>query len=174
MTHTPHAQTKKAKFITPPNALKKKAGSGGLPESILKNAQNVMNHFENDFRPEARKLLKTFTLALMESELALRTQTTTANRDSLIFPIMQLKANGGMFKFNLLSDVADICLQFMENLEHYNRDALDVIRIHEHTIEVIISRNLRGNGGDEGYSLVQELHKACLRYLKKYKTQEKL
>jgi len=171
MTDMTSQSDKKPQFIQPPNILKKKAGIGGLPEDILKKAQAVLDNFESDFRPEAQTLLKTLSLALKKAESCLTTGEIF-QKDQLIFPIMQLKANGGMFKFNLLSDVADICLQFMESLEHYNQDACDVIRIHENTIHVIISRNLKGTGGEEGYILVQELHKACLRYFKKHKTSE--
>lgn len=161
------AGDKKTKFIRPPNTLKQKAGNGGIPESLIRQAQVVMENFESDFRPEARRLVNALDAALKEAEAAVRDERDFS-RESLIHPVMQLKAAGGMFKYELISDVADICLQFMENITEYNKDTFEVIKIHKTTIQTILSNNLRGNGGKEGYALVQELHRACVRYSRRY------
>lgn len=81
---------------------------------------------------------------------------------------MQLKANGGMFHYQLISDVADICLQFVESIKEYDAEVLEIIEAYENTIDVILENKLRGDGGPEGYELVMELHKACKRYFKKH------
>lgn len=159
---------KKVRFIRPPNTLKEKAGSGGVPESLIRQAQTVIEKFESDFRPEAESLIKALAAALKDAEAAV-SGGQAFNRDVLVAPVMQLKAGGGMFKYELISDVADICLQFMENVAEYNADTFDVIKIHKATIQTILGNNLRGNGGPEGYALVQELHKACMRYFKRHK-----
>ncbi len=166
---TAPAGKKKARFIHPPNTLKEKAGSGGIPENLIRNAQVVMESFNSDFRPEARRLVAALDLALKEALRALQ-NGEQFNRDALVAPVMQLKAGGGMFKYELISDVADICLQFMESVAEYNEDTFDVIKIHKTTIQTILGNNLRGNGGPEGYALVQELHKACMRYFKRHKS----
>lgn len=160
---------KKVKFIHPPNTLKQKAGSGGVPEGLIRQAQVVMESFESDFRPEARRLVNALDAALKEAGAAVQ-DGRDFSRDALIAPVMQLKAGGGMFKYELISDVADICLQFMENVTEYNEDTFDVIKIHKTTIDTILRNNLRGSGGPEGYALVQELHKACMRYFKRHKS----
>ena len=161
--------TKKVKFINPPNHLKMKVGGGGIPEERIKQAQQLMDTYEVDFRPEAQKLVKNLTKAT-QAALQNTGSTTEINRDHMVFPIMQLKANGGMFKYQLLTDVADICLQFMESVTDYNKEAIDIIKAHENTIQIILKNDLRGDGGAEGYALIQELHQACKRYFKKYKT----
>ncbi|MCB9983307.1 MAG: hypothetical protein H6861_06505 [Rhodospirillales bacterium] len=157
------------RFITPPNRLKMKAGGGGIPESRIQQAQQVINDFEMDFRPEARKLAEILDKATNDAIQSIKNKKAF-NKDRMIHPIMQLKANGGMFKYRLLTDVADICLQFMEAVNHYNTEAIEIIKAHENAIHVIINNDLKGDGGQEGYILVQELHKACTRYFKKYKT----
>ncbi|MCC6598456.1 MAG: hypothetical protein IT559_06670 [Alphaproteobacteria bacterium] len=157
----------KVKFIHPPNTLKAKVGSGGIPESLIRKAQQVMECFESDFRPEARRLVDSLDEALKKAQAALRSEKDI-DKEELVFPVMQLKANGGMFKYELISDVADICLQFMEGVEDYNQDTFEVIQIHKSTINTILNNNLRGSGGPEGYALVQELHAACMRYFKRH------
>ena len=86
---------------------------------------------------------------------------------------MHLKANGGMFQYHLISDIADICLQFLEAIEEYNDEAIEIIKAHEQTIQIILDNKLKGNGGKEGYELVKELHQACSRYFKKHGNTDK-
>jgi len=159
----------KARFINPPNRLKMKVGGGGIPESRIQQAQQIIHNFEMDFRPEAKKLAATLDKATNDAVANIK-QNQTINKEQMIHPIMQLKANGGMFKYRLLTDVADICLQFMEAVNDYNDEAIEIIKAHENAIQMIIQNDLKGDGGQEGYALVQELHKACARYFKKYKT----
>lgn len=165
------ASTKKAQFITPPNRLKMKAGNGGLPQQVIEEAQKTMDAFEVDFGPDASRLIVKLSEA-RKHVLKTVNQNQPYDKDDIINPVMQLKANGGQFKYQLISDVADICLQFLETLEDYNPEALDVVKAHETTIEIIINSNLRGSGGKEGSKLVEELHNACARYFKKYKFSE--
>ncbi len=159
---------KKAKFITPPNRLKLLAGSGGLPKGVIDRAQKFMDEFEVDFMPEAEKLITTMMSASDKVLIAVN-ENKPYDKEEIITPVMQLKANGGQFKYELISDVADICLQFLEAIKEFTPDALDVVRAHHRTIEIIIQNNLRGDGGAEGAILVEELHKACNRYFKKHK-----
>ena len=157
----------KAKFITPPNRLKILAGSGGLSKAIIAKAQAQMDLFEVDFSPEALKLVTKVEEA-SKSILKAVNQNEKPDEEQIIVPVMQLKANAGQFKYQLISDVADICLQFLEHIEEYNEDALEVIAAHQRTIHIIINNKLTGDGGEEGYALVQELHQASQRYFNKY------
>lgn len=81
---------------------------------------------------------------------------------------MQLKANGGMFQYQLISEIAALALHFLENVETVNDDALQVVDVHAKTIHIIIANDLKGDGGKEGYALVKELEKACKRFFGKY------
>lgn len=161
--------TTKVKFINPPNRLKMKAGGGGVPEERIAHAQIVMDDFEADFLPIATELTENLSNATQAALKKIK-QNKDFDKSEIINPIMQIKANGAMFKYNLLTDIADICLQFMETVNDYNKEAITIIRAHEKAIQAIIKNNLKGDGGKEGYTLVQELHLACTRYFKKYKT----
>lgn len=127
-----------------------------------------MNDFEADFRPFASALATNLNQATNDA-IEKISQNKGFNKEKMVLPIMQIKANGSMFKYDLLTDVADICLQFMESINDYNTEAIDIIKAHENAIQTIIKNNLKGDGGKEGYTLIQELHKACTRYFKKYK-----
>ncbi len=160
-------QNSVAKFITPPNVLKQKVGVGGIDESILDKSQQFIENTNLDFGPIANDFLKEFSSHIKKASDG-KTNPDKA-KDNMVGPIMQIKANGGMFRYQLLSDVADICLQFLEGIEGLNKDALEVVIAHEKALEMILKHQLRGDGGGEGYALVKELDKACRRYFKKHK-----
>lgn len=154
------------RFIKPPNKLKQKVGTGGIDEKLLEKAQHYIEKAELDFVPYAQKFLK--ELAEFAQEARKGNDNYKEAKNKLIGPVMQLKANGGMFQYQLVSDVADIALQFLEAIERMDEDAFDVITAHENTIKVIIANKLMGSGGREGYALVKELDKACTRYFSKH------
>ncbi len=161
---------KKVRFIKPPNIIKQKVGAGGIDETLLEKSQQAINNTEFDFLPYAQQFLK--QLSEFVAEARKNNEAFHASKEKIIGPVMQLKANGGMFRYQLVSDVADIALQFLESIEVSNDDTFDVIKAHENTIKVIIANKLKGDGGREGYALIKELDQACQRYFSKYGKKE--
>jgi hypothetical protein len=157
--------SKKVRFIKPPNIFKKKVGAGGISELLLEKSQEAIDNVEVDFTPYAQDFLKQITEAIA---LARSQNNLKDAKEKLIRPVMQLKANGGMFRYHLLSDIANTALQFLEDIDELNDDAYDVIKAHENTLKIIVSTKLVGNGGAKGGALIKELQKACQRYHKKY------
>lgn len=159
--------SRKVRFINPPNKLKLKVGTGGIDESVLDKSQNFINTVKLDFIPYAKEFLAEFSKHAKAAKN--KNSDTEEAKNKIISPVMQLKANGGMFQYQMVSDVADIALQFLEALDEINDDAYDVLLAHENTIKIIIANDLKGDGGKEGYALVKELDQACKRYFSKHK-----
>lgn len=165
---TKQPQKQKVRFINPPNKLKAKVGSGGIDTKRLEKAQDYINNNKTDFIPHAGAFLEKLTNANTNIENNQDGGDNQIDRDILVESVMQLKANGGMFKYQLVSDVADICLNFVENLQDFNADACAVVKAHENTIKLIMQNKLTGDGGAEGTALLKELDNACERYFTKY------
>lgn len=161
----------KARFIKPPNKLKMKVGAGGVDDALLEKAQHFVLRMEIDFKPIAKQLMGEMLKTLQSVRNDKGTpEELRKKEDMLANVIMQLKANGGMFGYQLISEIAALALYFLENAGDLNDDAINVLDIHAQTMQVIVTNNLRGDGGKEGYALVKELENACMRYAKKYKT----
>lgn len=155
-----------ARFIMPPNLLKEKVGSGGLPLSVIQRADEVIRDTEIDFTPTAQILMRGIENALKTAEQdGMRTRTHIT---LLSGPIMQMKANCGMFGYPLLSDIAAISLGFLENVVVLDDDAMAVIRAHIKTMTIVLAQGLRGHGGKQGIHLIAELRKVCDRYYRRY------
>jgi hypothetical protein len=164
-------KAKKARFFMPPNILKKKVGTGGLHVSVLEKAQKHIEAVEIDFVPYAKEFLKEFATSIKIAKES--NDNTQTKKDALVAPIMQLKANGGMFKYHLVSHIADIAMQFIEEVEEINDDTVEILNAHSNTIKTIITNKLTGDGGKEGSALAKELDKACQRYFTKHKPKSK-
>lgn len=157
---------KKAKFHTPQNALRMKAGYGGLPPQAMERAEEFIQKNDVDFTDIARTILEKLDRAV--EGVRRDEHFTKEGINRLVGPIMEMKANGAMFKYELLTDVADIILNFLENSQTLDEDILEIVDIHRKTFQVIISKELKGDGGQQGDILIQELQNACARYYKKY------
>lgn len=160
-------KTKKPRFIKPPNKLKMKVGVGGIDERLLDQAQVFIQKNETNFKPIAEDLLKDVNAAINNLRAAPE-EKKEQSRDELAGAIMQLKANGGMFRYQLISEIAALALHFLDNTTTVNDDALQVVDVHAKTIHIILANDLKGDGGKEGYALVKELEKACKRFFDKY------
>lgn len=158
---------RKAEFYTPPNHLKLKVGNGGLTENILNKAQALLENNSVDFTPLAEMYLD----AMMKGIEQARTPNASLNKETIIsailFPGMQLKANGGMFQYELVTHIADRFIQFMEVIDTVDNDALEIIIAFHTTIRAVILGRIKGDGGKRGEELMTALVEACHRYFEK-------
>lgn len=158
--------TKKPVFTMPPNTLKIKVGEGGIPAYVLKRCQEYLESNPVDFTPHAVRHLDQLKDVRAQMEKTAIDHETAKIRLTNI--VMQLKSNGSMFHYQLISMISDVMLRFLEKVERINQDFMDIFGMYNRILEIILTKRLNGNGGREGYALTQELHNACLRYYAKY------
>ncbi len=156
----------KAKFHTPLNSLRLKAGYGGVDPKVIDRAEDYIEKNDVDFTDIAKSILERLDKAVEGIRRDGHRSKEGINR--MVAPIMEMKANGAMFKYGLLTDVADIILDFLENAENLDDDALAIVDIHRKTFAIIINGRLKGTGGVQGDILIKELDDACARYHKKH------
>ncbi|MEK7802021.1 MAG: hypothetical protein AAB276_06165 [Pseudomonadota bacterium] len=162
------APKRNAEFFTPENQLKKKVGTGGLSENILNKAQALLEDNTIDFRPLGEMYLE----SIMKGILSVEENGKTSNKEdafaSILFPTVQLKANGGMFHYPLITRIADRLIQFLEVLEDLDTEALEIIKAFHTTIRAILLGQIKGDGGQRGDDLLKALVEACYRYFEKF------
>lgn len=165
---------RKAEFFSPPNRLKNKVGYGGISEDILNKAQALLENNTVDFRPLGEMYLESVmrgvdhVKGLPDSQTS--DETTIA---SILFPVMQLKANGGMFHYNLVTLISDRLIQFLEVVEFLDKDALEIIQAFHTTIRAVLLGQIKGDGGVRGSELLDALNAACYRYFEKHPEKKK-
>ena len=153
-----------AEIIRPPNKIKEAVGNGGLDAQVVRKAQTALeiNASAIDFRPQAREMIEHLQHAYNAASSGAATGVDAI--EAMIHPAMQLKAQGGMFKYTLLTDVCNILVNFLETAEKIDRNSLAIVHVHLMTIRAIISRSMVGDGGVVGKELRDALMDACNRY----------
>ena len=167
-THFNQTRRRKAEFIRPPNVLKEKAGSGGLGDDILNKAQKLLEESTVDFAPLCNMYLETLQQGIDMAKDTGPTEDVEHIMSHMIYPAMQLKANGGMFHYNLITAIADKLIQFLEVLEEPDIGAIEIIMAFHTTIRAVIQGQIKGDGGEHGIELIAALESACVRYFNKY------
>lgn len=156
----------KPRYHVPPNVLREKCGKGGINPDLIAVAQKMIDENGLDFVPFAERFLER-----IDKGIASARKSDIRGRDvinAIAGPVMELKANGAMFEYPLVSEVAGILLNFLEENADMNDDAIDIVVVHRRTLQAIVTGRLRGMGGKDGLALLQELADACDRYYKRH------
>ena len=160
---TTELESKNIKVHKADASLQMKVGTGPLDEKTVERCQKVMDSNEVDFAPLAMEYLDKLENAIKgadstEMNAAIQNMTT---------PVMQLKANASTFHYNLIGNLANVMLSFLEAIKQLDEDALSIVAAHHQTLKVIVTKKMTGDGGPVGKQMEDELKSACKRYFAK-------
>ncbi|GJL84719.1 MAG: hypothetical protein DHS20C02_04940 [Micavibrio sp.] len=167
--HYNQKRKRKAEFIKPINTLKAKVGSGGLSEDILNRAQELLENNTVDFQPLAEIYLAALMKGIEQAKEAEAASDKEYTISTMLYPGMQLKANGGMFHYPLVSQMADKLIQFLEVIDEADIEAVEIVLAFHTTIRAVVLGKIKGDGGTHGQNLLKALNDACMRYFEKNK-----
>jgi len=148
-------------------SLQKRVGTGAVDTDKIRKAEEAMreNSFTFEFEPMANEYLD--KLAHVIEKGRKNPDISDELRESMTEIVMELKGNAALFQYDLIGSLAGVMLSFLESIQTVDKDALDIIQAHHQTLKAIISRQMRGTGGQYGQQLEQELRSVCVRYLKR-------
>lgn len=106
--------TPKAKIYKPDTSLQSRLGIVTLTENDIKAAEQTVANAQADFTPMATEFLSRLGLLIAAAR---QDPTSEDVRQRLIQPVMELKANAGMFGYDLVSRLANIMLTFLEGVK---------------------------------------------------------
>ncbi len=158
-------EQKKANVIKANYKLQQKVGSGPLDEKAVMECQKVIETNEVDFGPIGVAILDKLAAALERAKDP--SVTMQEIKTILTAPIMELKANAGIFGYALIGNLANIMLSFLEAILVLDNDAIEIVKAHHKSLHMILVRGMKGDGGEAGKHLEQELRQACDRYYHK-------
>lgn len=157
----------KSKVIKANYRLQLKAGKGGVDAKKIEESQKVIDTNDVDFTPIALSALRRMETAL---ELAEKHGVTVEGiKASITTPVMELKAHAATFQYPLLGNLSNTMLTFLENIRVLDEDALEIVKAHHKTLHLIVVKEMKGNGGNAGKQLEDELRLVCARYFSKKK-----
>jgi hypothetical protein len=145
--------------------LQQRVGSGVIDAAVITRCQDTIDKTTSDFGPVARAFLQQLDTAV---GLARDPNINDDMRISgMTKPVMELKANAKMFRYDLVTMLANIMLGFLEAIPKLDNDSVEIVAAHHRTLCAIIERKMTGDGGPNGRLLQQELQDACNRYFHK-------
>jgi hypothetical protein len=165
--HYNQVPVRKAEFTQPPNTLKSKVGSGGLSDEILEKAQELLENNSVDFYPLAEIYLTSLMKGIEQGKNANKKDDQEHIINSMLYPAMQLKANGGMFHYPLITRIANRLVHFLEVIQEPDIDAIEIILAFHTTLRAVVLGKITGDGGAHGEELFVALDDACLRYFER-------
>ena len=150
------------KVIKADKSLQAKIGSGPLDTKTVEKCQAVMDNNNVDFTPMAMEYLGKLAEAIQTAkDPNVNMKEAVGNMTA---PVMQLKANAAIFKYNLVGNLANVMLSFLEGIKELDKDAIAIVEAHHKTLTAIITKKMRGDGGAFGQQMLEELKSACKRY----------
>jgi hypothetical protein len=162
----------KARTIAASKLLQTKAGRGQIREDQATACQDALETSTSNFEPVAMEFLNKLEHALSEAANS-DDGDLEAHKAKLFQPIFDLKANAKMFKYDLVSIMANIMVSFLEKITHLDKDAVEIVKAHHNTLTLIVQKKMDGTGGEAGKALAKELQSACVRYFSKRKGEGK-
>jgi len=154
------------KKITPPNRLKRKVGSGGIPLVRIERAESLVEDSDIGFGEyvEEQILILDGHMNAFNGESAL----SDKGRLELTKPVMTLKAHGAMFGYKIISNVAHEILNLLETSNTLNVDLLEILGAFKTALRVIVKQEIKSTDSVAAEKILHEINHACTRYFAKY------
>ena len=161
--------TEKARVIKANLTLQSKVGTGTIEEEAIKKMEKTMEEAKVDFAPMATIFLNELAVAISQARTMneATSNSTAAVIAAMTEPVMQIKANAAMFNYELVGNLANIVLNFLENIEGIDKTVIEIVDAHQKTLSIIVKSKMMGTGGDYGLKIEAELKDACKRYFSK-------
>lgn len=145
--------------------LQKKIGKGPIDTKALERAQSMIEEATEDFEPLAMTFLSKLSIAIGDAQKDVGSVDNQIK--NMTSPVMELKANAKMFKYDLVSSLANIMLGFLETINELDKDAIEIVAAHQQTLQLIVMKKMTGDGGVHGQLFQRELRDAVQRYFSK-------
>lgn len=155
------------KLVKPENMLKKKVGAGGFNDSDLVRAQQGIDNNKIDFRPLGLDLIKELDTAIADVTHGAYADKSDEQKFSvLMYPLMQLKSQGGLFQYPLVSRISHITLDFLENITSVDNDVVAIVAAYKKAVQAILTLEIKNETHPIAKQLLTEMDAVFTRYRK--------
>ncbi|MCD8498229.1 MAG: hypothetical protein LRZ85_09310 [Alphaproteobacteria bacterium] len=158
-------ESKKAKVIKANYELQQRVGTGTLDEEKVAECEKIIQENNIDFAPMATDFLNKLAQAIQFAKSP--DVDLVQAKQKMTQPVMELKANAAIFKYDLIGTLANVMLSFLEAVKTIDKTVIDIVEAHHKTLSIIVLKKMSGDGGEAGKLFEQELKEACKRYFTK-------
>src|SRR3546814_100562 len=153
-----------AEFVTPPNYLKMKVGSGGIDKEALKEAEIAVQMLGHKMYA---KWADTDLDRMKESFERLKSTNLDdpAGIKTMLRICWDMKGLGGTFGYTLVTTITHYLSNYLEHcLDHPDTKVVPtIVTAHIDALNVVLTQKIGGDGGMIGRELVSGLEKVVLK-----------
>jgi hypothetical protein len=154
-----------AKLFMPENKLKKKVGHGGFSNATLESAQKAIENNDIDFKPIADEMLDQINQLLDTAKITADFDESTL-MDDFLYPLMQLKSQGALFHYPIVTKISDTVVDILENIPVLDKNVIEIIEAYAKSVKAMMMLEIKNENNKMGLELCQALSDACQRYYK--------
>jgi len=147
-----------AQVINPPQTLQnkvEKGGPGAVDLDALAKAEDVIANLADDYLDWVQEDLKRLEAAY--EQLKSGEDDVKKGLDNIFQISHDMKGQGGSFGYDLMTATGDHLCRLVEKMDKAGSRELNMIRVHIDAMRVIITKGLKGDGGNEGRQLLMGL-----------------
>lgn len=147
-----------AQIITPPQSLQnkvEKGGPGSVDMAALARAEEVIANLADDYLDWVREDFERMEAAF--EKLKSGDGGDAENLEAMFQIAHDMKGQGGSFGYDLMTAIGDHMCRLLETLDKAGPREQVMIRVHIDAMRVVITKELKGDGGAEGRQLMMGL-----------------
>lgn len=153
------SENQNVEFIEASTELQDRIGTGTISDEVVAQAQKAMDENTVDFPPMAKPHLAAMDEIMDRLKKGEIDQKQAA--EELMTPIMNIKANAGSFKYEVVTGLTDTVLLFLETIEDTNNKVFEIVELLRQAVYIIFAKGITGDGGEEGAALLAGFKEAC-------------
>ena len=145
-------------IIRPPQTLQskvEKGGPGAVDLDALARAEEVIANLADDYLDWVREDFVRLEAAY--DVLVSGEGDDAANLEALFQIAHDMKGQGGSFGYDLMTAIGDHMCRLLEKVDKAGPLEVQMIRLHIDAMRVVITKELKGDGGAEGRQLMMGL-----------------
>jgi len=147
-----------AQVINPPQTLQnkvEKGGPGAVDLEALAKAEEVIANLADDYIDWVREDLVRLEAAYDQFKSG--EGDVAANLENVFQIAHDMKGQGGSFGYDLMTAIGDHLCRLVEKMDTAGPREQMMIRVHIDAMRVVITKELKGDGGNEGRQLLMGL-----------------
>ncbi len=159
------ADDTRPRMIRPPDNLKRKViagGPGAVAPDVLEKAEAAITGLTGNYLQWVEDDLTRIQEAY-ETLAAASGAETKAALDKVFLIAHDMKGQGGSFGYDLITIVGNQLCRLIEKMDEIGRSEMEVIRLHVETMKLVITKDMRGDGGPQGAQLLKGLEQVVAK-----------
>lgn len=146
-------------ILTANNSLQNKAGSGGIPSFTIKKCQTFLDSNTMDFLPVAESILdRLYTLL---AKLQQKEEYQFAYYEKILECVMQLKANGKMFQYPLITTLGEIVMEHLEQNPTLPEETITILGKFCEILNIILQNKMNTVSAQQEKRFKKQISDLC-------------